>query len=470
MTAHTDRHFSFLSDLFPDGDCLIQPEELLVFGTDASRLEGTPLAVVRPRNRSQIEELLRYAQTERIPLYPRARATNVVGACVPADPRSKDAAPRGIVVSTLLMDKVLEVSADDFVAVVQPGVITRNLQQRVEAQNLFYPPDPASLNISTIGGNVATCAGGMCALKYGVTREYVLGMEAVLPGGKVLRTGGRCHKNVVGLDLVRLMTGSEGTLGIMSEITLKLLPKPEANASVLAGFADMERATAAIRSVFRAGMLPAALEFMGPETLDCLSLLQTPPWPDNVRAALLFRLDGSTEMLQAERAKLEKALCADSGHAPIWQAGGSGSKEEEPLWEMRRSINPASYLVAPDKISDDVTVPRGALLTALTRIRAVGRQRGLTILTFGHVGDGNIHVNIMHDKSQEGVRENALAAKKEVMQIVLSLGGTLSGEHGVGLTKAPYVDSQLSSVERELMRGIKQTFDPADIMNPGKAY
>jgi D-lactate dehydrogenase (cytochrome)/glycolate oxidase len=471
MTRTTHQHQRFLSDLFPQGDCLFRPEELFVFGMDASRLDARPMAVVRPREARQIAELLQYAQTERIPVYPRARATNVVGACVPADPRRTGTQePQGIVVSTLLMDSIIDISPDDFVAVVQPGVITRDLQQNVERQGLFYPPDPASLNISTIGGNVATCAGGMRALKYGVTREYVLGMEAALPGGRMLRTGGRCHKNVVGLDLVRLMTGSEGTLGIMTEITLKLLPLPEATASLLAGFSGMEQAVQAIRNVFRAGMLPAALEFMGPETLDCLALRRTPPWPGNVRAALLFRLDGTSGALKAERRRLESILQSDADCTPVWQAAGSGPQEEEPLWEIRRGINPASYLAAPDKISDDVTVPRGMLLPALTDIAATGRKHGLTILTFGHVGDGNIHVNIMHDKSLPGVREKAVAAKKEIMNTVLSMGGTLSGEHGVGLTKAPYIDNQLSPVERQLMAGIKASFDPEGIMNPGKAY
>ncbi len=469
MSSTTDRHQRFLTELFPHGHCLFRPEETLVFGCDASRLSAPPMAVVRPQSRDQIAELLRYAELEGIPIYPRARGTNVVGACVPTRPAAKQHAPCGIVVSTLLLNAILDISPDDFVAVVQPGVITRDLQQQAESLGLFYPPDPASLNISTIGGNVATCAGGMRALKYGVTREYVLGLEAVLPGGNIIHCGGRCHKNVVGLDLVRLMAGSEGTLGILTEVTLKLLPKPQATATLLAGFADMRQAIAAVQGVFRAGMLPAALEFMGPETLDCLALLQTPPWPSQIRAVLLFRLDGACDILAQEQARLENILHASRNHAPLWQTGGSGSAEE-PLWDIRRSINTASYMTAPDKISDDVTVPRGALLPALDHINAVAKQYGLTILTFGHVGDGNIHVNIMHDATVDNARKNAQDAKKDIRKAVLDLNGVLSGEHGVGLTKMPYVDSQLSHKERALMHGIKTVFDPAHIMNPGKAY
>lgn len=455
----TDAQRRFLEALLPSGDRLFAPEETLVFGTDASRLCGTPLAVVRPTEEAQLVELLRWADAERLPVYPRARATNVVGGCVPATP--------GIVVSTLRMDRIIDIDADDFVAVVQPGVVTADLQRAVEAKGLFYPPDPASQNISTIGGNVATCAGGMRAVRYGVTRDYVLGLRTVLPGGRVLASGSRCHKNVVGLDLVRLLVGSEGTLGCISEVTLKLLPLPEATASLLAGFADLGSAMDAVRRVFAAGILPVALEFMGPEVLDCAALLNDVPWPSSVRAALLFRLDGSRTTLPLDVDRLSRTV---REAAPVWSAVGIGKDEEEPLWTIRRSINPASFLVKPNKLSDDVTVPRGSLRMALEGISSIAEGHGLTILTFGHVGDGNIHVNIMHDAARPDERAHALAAKGEVTDLILSLGGTLSGEHGVGLTKAPYVHRQLSQLERDLMAQVKMAFDPHGIMNPGKGY
>jgi len=463
-TSLLPQHRQFLAELFPGTDCLTTPEEMLVFESDASRLAGVPLAVVRPRNEEQIAELLRWAHTERMPLYPRARATNVVGLCVPDRP--------GVVVSTLCMDRILEIHADDFVAVVQPGVVTGDLQKQVEAQGLFYPPDPASLGISTIGGNVATCAGGMRAVKYGVTREWVLGCRVVLPGGKAIVCGGRNHKNVVGLDLTRLMVGSEGTLGIMTDITLKLMPLPEATASLMAGFSSLEQAMEAVRRVFRAGLLPAALEFMGQEVLHCLAELGAVPWPQDgtVQAVLLFRLDGSRAALAADLQRLRAALDDTAQSRPAWLEQGLGAQEEEPLWEIRRLINPASFRVAPNKISDDVTVPRGSLLPALTGIRAISGHCGLTILTFGHVGDGNIHVNIMHDAARGDEKQRAGQAKLAVMELILSLGGTLSGEHGIGLTKAPYVHRQLGEEERRLMRDIKSAFDPHGILNPGKAF
>ncbi len=458
----TNGQIRFLRSLFPDDGCLTSPEETLIFSTDASRLQGTPLAVVRPHDEAQIAEFFRWAQREAIPVYPRARATNVVGLCVPEHP--------GIVLSTLRLNRILDVDTDDFVVETEPGVITGDLQKQVESAGLFYPPDPASLGISTIGGNVSTCAGGMRALKYGVTRDWVLGCRVVLPGGNIIECGGRNHKNVVGLDLTRLMVGSEGTLGFLSRITLKLIPKPQATGSLLAGFASMEDAMTAVRDVFRAGILPAALEFMGPEVLSCLSLATDVPWQEAeqaglpVRAVLLFRLDGGTEALAADLRRLKQAI------HPIWMAQGMGAEEEEPLWEVRRLINPASFLVAPDKISDDVTVPRGKLLPALTAIREIARELRVTILTFGHVGDGNIHVNIMHTAADPEERQRAQAAKLRVMELVLSVQGTLSGEHGVGLTKVPYVNRQLGEEERRLMRAIKTNFDPRGIMNPGKAF
>jgi len=448
----------FLEKLFPRGDALFSPEETLIFGTDSSRLFAPPLAVVRPGNIDQVSELFAWADAERMPLYIRARATNMVGDCVPSQP--------GIVVSTLKLDRIKEISAEDFVAVAEPGVVTADFQKAVEKRGLFYPPDPASLRISTLGGNVATCAGGMRAVKYGVTRDYVLGLTAVLPGGRIIRAGGRCHKNVVGLDLVRLIVGSEGSLAFIADMTLKLLPKPEQSASLLAGFGGFEQALTCAGAVFRAGILPVSLEFMAKEVLDCLASHAPVPWPAGTGAALLFKLDGSADALPLDLKRLRRVVDS-SGATSVQQ--GLGKEEEEPLWELRRLINPASFLVAPDKLADDVTVPRGKVLPAVERIRALGRELGLPILIFGHLGDGNLHVNVMHDAKDPDQTARAMQAKMGVMEIILSLQGSLSGEHGTGLTKCPYLDRQLGREERELMQAVKKAFDPRGILNPGKA-
>ena len=464
LQALTRSHCAALRRIFPEGDCLFSPEQLLPFHADASRLSSPPLAVVRPTGVEQCQEFMAWALAEDVPVFSRARATNVVGACVPK--------PSGVVVSTLKMNRILDIDPEDFVVVTQPGVITADLQARVEEKNLFYPPDPASMRSSTIGGNVSTCAGGMRALKYGVTRDYVLALEAVLPGGKVIRPGRRTHKNVVGLDLVRLLTGSEGTLALLTEITLKLLPLPERTASLLLGFSDFHNALEAARNIFAAGILPTALEFMAEEILKCLDEAPTVPdvpWPKSTKAALLIKLDGSQETIGPAMARLENAV---KSAAPIYQAMGGveGGEDEESLWELRRLINPASFHVAPDKINDDVTVPRGKVIPAIEAFREISRRTGLTIMPFGHLGDGNIHVNIMYDAKDGKQLRNALQAKKDVLDAVLKLGGSMSGEHGVGLTKGPYIHKQLSEEERNIMRSIKAAFDPTGIMNPGKGF
>ncbi len=449
----------FLRSLFPGEQCLLAPHEVHPFGADAGRRHAAPLAVVRPTCLEQCIAFMAWAQQERLPVYVRGRATNVVGACVPHPP--------GVVVSTLFLDRILELDEQDFVAVVEPGVVTAQLQKEAASQGLFYPPDPASVRSCTLGGNVATCAGGMRALKYGVTRDYVLGLEAVLPGGRVIRPGGRTHKNVVGLDLVRLLVGSEGTLALVTRLTLKLLPLPEATASLLLGFASLEQALEAARGIFAAGILPTAMELMADEVLSAMANVApggSVPWGAETSALLLLRLDGAGDTLPPGLERLRRAAAVGR---PTLELTGQGAAEEE-LWELRRLINPASYTLAPDKLSDDVTVPRGRVGAALSGIREIGRRHGLTILSFGHLGDGNLHVNIMHDARTQGAA--ALQAKREVLALTLSLGGSLSGEHGVGLTKAPYVGNQLGATERELMRGIKAAFDPAGIMNPGKAF
>ncbi len=451
----------FLAELCPGDGHLFGAEESLIYGADASRLCGTPLAVVRPTQTDQVARLLTWARDENVPVHTRARATGLVGGAVP------DAG--GVVLSTLRMNRILDMDGEDFVAVTQPGVVTSELQEQLEAKGLFYPPDPASVEISTIGGNVATCAGGMRAVKYGVTRDFVLGLQAVLPGGEIIRLGGRSHKNVVGLDLARLFVGSEGTLGVITELTLKLLPLPEATASVLVCFETLDGALDGARALFAAGILPTALELMTRGVLDCVARTfggsRSLPFPKDSGAALLIKLDGGREALSSDLARLEAVL---EKAGPVHMQKGLGKDQEEPLWEVRRLINPASFQMAPDKLADDIAVPRGKVARALAGIEAVSAEVGLPILTFGHLGDGNIHVNVMYDAATQSDR--AMAAKERVLDVVLDLGGTMSGEHGIGMLKRSYIDRQVGERELDLMRRVKAVFDPTNIMNPGKAY
>ena len=451
-----------LQALFPGDALLTAPEDTFVFGADASRRQAAPFAVVRPEDTEQAAALLAFAQAESLPVYPRGRASNVVGGCVPLG--------GGIVLSTSRLNRIVEISPDDFVAVVEPGAVTGDIQEACRAQGLSYPPDPASATFSSIGGNLAMNAGGMRALKYGSTRDNVLGLTVALPGGAVIHPGGRCHKNVAGLDLVRLFIGSEGTLGVITQATLKLLPLPEAQASLLAVFAGEQAALEASRAVFRAGILPAAMEFMPSEVLTALAALGEVPWPaasGRTGAALLLAVDGSQGAVAADLARLDTALAPLS---PAFLAKALTPEDEEALWEPRRQINQASFTIAPDKLSDDIVVPRGRVAEAIARFRAIGQELGLTILAFGHLGDGNLHVNVMHDAASPLQAANAQAAKRAVLEAALALQGSITGEHGVGLTKLDWLPRQTGAQAQALIRGVKAVFDPFGIMNPGKAY
>ena len=456
LSAETRR---FLEKHFPGDAAVFTPEEMFVYGADASRRHALPIAVARPCAVGQVQELLAFAQANRLPILPRGRGTNTVGDCVPA--------AGGIVVSLARMNRILEIDPDDFVAVVEPGLVTGDLQAVLAKQGLFYAPDPASVKFSSVGGNAGTCAGGMRAVKYGVTRDHILGIEAVVPGGELVHFGGRTHKNVVGLDLTRLFVGSEGTLGVVTKLTLKLLPLPAATATLALAFADADAALAAAGDVFKAGILPQALEFMAREALAAVAKITTAPWPATAGAVLLIRVDGSPEAVAADIRLLEAAA---KPAGPAWSQTAVAQADEEALWEPRRLLNPASFQVAPDKISDDVTVPRGQLRQAAAGIAAAAEELRLKILLFGHVGDGNLHVNIMHNAANADERARAQTARERILALCLSLRGTLSGEHGVGLAKLPFIDQQLSSVERGLMARVKAAFDPHGIMNPGKAY
>lgn len=460
VSALTPAHLRFLEELFPGEGLVIDPAAMAVYGADSSRHSAMPWAVARPRSEEQIVELLKWADAERVPLVPRSRGTGMSGGAVPAF--------GGIVLSGLWLNRVLDIDADDFAAEVEPGVVTAEFQALVQKQKLFYPPDPASIKMSTLGGNVATCAGGMRAVKYGVTREYVLGVRAVLPGGRIVNAGGRTHKNVVGLDLTRLFTGSCGTLGVFTKLTLKLLPLPESSATVLCAFASLHDCLAGARGVFRAGILPTAMEFLDAKACWAIGQIKDVPWPkDATQAVLVLKVDGGRDAMASELSRLERAL-APSG--PLCLFKGLGPEEEEPLWDIRRLVSPASFHLGPDKLGEDVAVPRGKTAEAVDGFQAIGREFDTHVVCYGHLGDGNTHVNIVYDAKDPDQAARAKKCKEAVFKLALSLGGTLSGEHGTGITKGPYVPWQLGENERAVMAGIKNVFDPNGILNPGKGW
>ena len=453
-TQLTPEHKKFLKDLLADG-VSFDERVLKVHSSDASLKEGEIFAVLRPTTTEEVQEIMRWADEEKMVVHTRGRGTSLAGGCVPTVP--------GVVLSTMGLDKIIDISKTDFVAEVEPGVCTATLQAECEKLGLMYPPDPASGKATSIGGNVATCAGGLRAVKYGVTRDYVIGCEVVIPGGKRLNLGGRTHKDVVGLDMTRFMVGSEGTLGVITKLYLKLLPKPEASASVLAGYPSLDAALLSMGKVFAAGILPCAIEFMGETALDILQQTGETPWPESVNSLLLFQVDGSNKTVPLEITRLAEQLddC-------LWQTTGVTPEEENALWAPRRRLSAASYVLGPDRIGGDMAAPRGQLLNAVRRFEKICEENGKRLIAFGHAGDGNIHANLHYDASDPDDTARTMKAHHAMDEAVLEFGGSISGEHGGGSLKD--VGRQLGKNEQEMMRQVRAVFDPNGILNPKKGY
>jgi glycolate oxidase len=350
---------------------------------------------------------------------------------------------------------------------VEPGVILARFKAAVAAQGLYYPPDPASADFCTIGGNVAECAGGAVAVQYGVTRDYVLGLTVVLPTGEIIDAGTRTMKGVVGYDLTRLFLGSEGTLGVISRITLKLVPKPAARQTLAAGFESLEAAARAVIQILTAGLAPTALEFLDPVTLGCVRELLPFEVPVEAAALLLVAVDGHPHDVE-ERAAGIARFCEEQGARPVLRAQSAAEADE--LWKARQVISPAILKVKPQKVSEDVVVPLSAIPDLIAGLQKISRRRGLIIPCYGHAGDGNIHVNVLYDRKIDRERQAVGAAVEDIFHLVRELRGTLSGEHGIGLTKAPYLGMELSHAAIALEQRLKRAFDPNDIMNPGKIF
>lgn len=418
-----------------------------------------PEAVVFGRSTASVSGVMKIASREKIPVTTRGAGYGYVGGCVPVR--------GGIVLSTAKMDRIKEVSAEDFVAVVEPGVITGQLQEAARRKGLFYPPDPASLKDCSIGGNIATNAGGPRCLKYGVTRNYVLGLEVVLADGTVARVGGRTHKNKTGFDLVGLFTGSEGMLGIVTEATLRLLPWPPARAVLSASFPDMPAAAAAVQSIFAHGHLPSAVEIADRFTLEAArkhagTEMVIPPG----EAHLLVEIDGQGESVKAETAELA-ALLKDAHAVSVESAMTSEGCDR--LWGLRRGFSGSLKATGLKKLNEDIVVPRGKLVELVEFGAQLGRDYDVPVACFGHAGDGNIHVNLMVDKPDEpATKERMERALDALFQGVLAMGGSITGEHGVGLAKKRWWTEAVNAGADDLHRRVKRALDPEDLLNPGK--
>jgi glycolate oxidase len=438
---------------------IVRDEERLErFLVDESGLGRFPAeAAVLAESRADVEIVLRLAREHRVPVTPRGAGTGMTGGCLPAR--------GGIVLSTERMTKIVEVDIDDLVAVVEPGVVTLALQEAVEAAGLFFPPDPASLASCTLGGNVAENAGGPRAFKYGVMREYVLGLECVQMGGEVLRCGRRTQKGVVGYDVTAAIVGSEGTFAVATELTLKLLPKPPAVQTLLAVFRDPALAGQAVTRAIHLGARPRALELLDRATIDHLRGRTPYRLPDDAGAVLLCELDGDPEGLEHALLRCAQA-CEAAGAVEVLVA--QSERERRDLWETRRRANPTLRELHRHKIAEDVVVPRGAMPEMLRRIDTIAAEARLPIATYGHAGDGNLHINLLVD--DEEIPARAHAAVDAIMRATLELRGSLAGEHGVGLAKMKYVPWEQAPPLLRIQRELKRVFDPDDLLNPGKIF
>ena len=418
-----------------------------------------PEVVVFARSTTDVNRLFQFASAKKIPVTARGGGFGYVGGCVPVR--------GGIVLSLVQMNRIKEVNFADAVAIVEPGVFTADLKAAVRAQKLFYPPDPASMKDCTIGGNVATNAGGPRCLKYGVTRNYVIGLEVVLANGEVLRTGARVHKNKTGFDLIGLFVGSEGMLGVVTEITLRLLPLPPERASLSAAFATATQAAEAVQAIFAAGFLPASLEIADHFTLEAarrdLRKMIVPPG----NAHLLVDLDGQEESVRSEAEAIRELVATKK---PNSLEMATGEADCEKLWALRREFSNSLRATGLTKLNEDVVVPRSHLVDLMEFAERLYAKHGFPIASFGHAGDGNIHVNIMADRYNRdaAVRERVDGALDELFAQVLAWGGVITGEHGIGLAKKRWWPDATSEVVRELHRKLKHALDPHGILNPGK--
>ncbi|MCL4476066.1 MAG: FAD-binding protein [Nitrospirae bacterium] len=445
-------------DALPHIKSSSNPEDLVCYGFDACGIEGVPAAVMWPETTEHVAQIMKYAQENGISVVPRGAGTGMSGGAVPLK--------GSVVLSMEKMNRILELEKGNLTVLVEPGIINGRLQREVEDHGLFYPPDPASMNFCTIGGNVAENAGGPRALKYGVTKDYVMEIEAVLPGGDIINVGVKTYKGVVGYDLVRLLVGSEGTLAVATKIRLKLLPLPEDVLALLCLFTDLEASGKAVSQIISSRIIPRTLEFMDREAIKAVEKFQPLGLPDDVEALLLIEVDGHTETIKKEAGKVAD-ICMKLG-ADVRMAEDDAARNR--LWECRRKVSPALYHISPRKMGEDIVVPRNRIPQMLTSLRRLSEDTGIKIVNFGHAGDGNIHVNLMIDRSNEEEYRKADAIVREIFKLTLGLGGTISGEHGVGITKAPYIGMEIKKRELDLMKGIKNLFDPKGILNPGKIF
>jgi len=436
------------------------PDSLQKYGADETEdFVFPPKIVVRPQSTQQISQIMRFAWENQIPVTPRGGGTGLSGGALPIF--------GGICLSLERLNRILEIDKKNLMAVVEPGVITETFQKAVEELGLFYPPDPASRGSCMLGGNIAENSGGPRAVKYGVTKDYVYGLEVVLPNGDVINTGGKLLKNVTGYNLTQLFVGSEGTLGIVTKIIFKLIPLPKAKMTLLIPFPSLKNAAETVTDIFHARITPSACEFMEKAAIDAASehLGKTFPFPE-AQAQLLVEVDGNREDVLMDEAEKIGEIAMQNGAADVWIAQTSAQQQE--IWAMRRCLGLAVKSVAVYK-EEDTVVPRAQLPDLLERVKEIAGRYGITTVCYGHAGDGNIHVNILKKNVSEETWARGLEPMiQEIFKATVALGGTISGEHGIGYTQKNYLPIAMSPEDLAALRLVKKAFDPRGIMNPGK--
>lgn len=431
--------------------------DIVSYSYDASEHFHRPTCGVWPETTEQISEIMKLANREGIPVIPRGSGTGLSGMAIPAK--------GGIVLDLSHMNRILKISIEDRLVIVQPGVVYATLEKALDPYGFFFPPDPASGNVCTLGGNVATNAGGVKGAKYGTTRDYVLGLQVVLPDGRIMRTGSKAIKSVSGYDLTRLLVGSEGTLGTVTEITLKINPKPTVTSTALATFDSLEDAGRAVSEIMHSGILPSVLEILGRETLVAINKNTELNLPE-ADAMLLAETDGYTQ--EETRYQLNKILeIFKKNHAGEVKEARSAI-EAAGLWKARKSAYAVLARIKTHFVLEDVTVPISKVADMLRGVNEIARKYKLQIATYGHAGDGNLHPQILYDGYDPDQVKRMEAASEELFKLAISLEGTLTGEHGIGLSKAAYMSLEHDPVAMDVMRSLKKLFDPNNVLNPGK--
>ena len=449
---------SELERIVGEENVLTSPEDLVSYSFDGTFAEHRPDIVVQPETTDQVSRVLALAHREELPVVPRGMATGLAAASIPFG--------GGVALSLIRMNRILEIDQGNMTATAEAGVITAHLQAEVEQVGLFYPPDPSSVRQSTIGGNVACNAGGPRCLKYGITGDYVIGLTVVLADGRVIKTGGKSIKNVTGYNLTQLFIGSEGTLGIITEVLVKLVGKPRYVRTALAAYDDIDDASRTVNAVLLAGIIPATLELMDETAIACIEEAMGLGLPLDKEAILIIECDGNDEGNVLQEIDRVADTCRQFGASDVQVARNAAQRDD--LWRARRSVSPSLARKAPNKLGEDISVPRSEIPAAVRRIKEISRRYDLPIVVFGHAGDGNLHPNVLFDMRDPDQWARVQEAVREIFEMAVELGGTLSGEHGVGVLKRAYMESALGPDSIDVQRRIKQALDPKGILCPGK--